>query len=358
MKLLYTLKYFLKSLGSNLIVNILYFLVLPIGLTMFMSSALDSEFRNPIVTSTSSVYITDNDKSDLSDSLTTFIKSDLNNLFDVKSNKDEVSLEVIIPKGYEESFINNKSISIDVMPIDSNGSVYILMKNLLDAYHEQLYLSTIDSDINLNELFAKSSLTTNFIEPINHQSSKGYFAVSMLGYLVILFIMNSVQATYLGDTNGFNKRFNSMPVKRTTLLMYDFIILFAYSFIVLLVYIFANRMLNLAFFNNLSTLIFICLVVSVFMSCTSNFISSFLPKKFGLTLVSVLMFVQTICGGVFFPIENTFIQKLSPLYFITELFNNYNSINIDNSSLLICLGVSILLFLASFLKEKYSWREF
>lgn len=357
MKLLYTIKYFFKSLKSNLLVNFLYFLVLPLALTIFISASLDSEFKNPIITKASNIYITDKDNSDLSKALNKFIDSDLSDLFDVVSNKDDASLEVVIPNGYAESIINNKAVNIDLFPLESS-SIDVLMKNILDSYHEQLYLSNIDSDTNLNVLFAKSSLTTNFIEPVNKQSSREYFAVSMLGYLILLFIMNNIQATYLGDTNGFNKRFHSLPIKRTTLLMHDFVILFIYSFIVLLIYTLTNRYLDIAFFDNLSKLIFICVVVSVFMSCSSNFISVFLPKKFGLPLVSILMCVQVIFGGVFFPIKNTFLQKLSPLYFISDLFNNYSSISVDNSSLLICFSVSILLFLASFLKEKYSWREF
>ncbi|MGL5506660.1 MAG: ABC transporter permease, partial [Paraclostridium sp.] len=339
------------------LVNFLYFLVLPITLTMFMSSALDMKFRNPIITEVSNVYITDNDNSTLSKSLNKFLDSDLSNLFDVISSKEDASLEIVIPKGYEDSIINNKNIVIDINPLESS-SIDILMKNILDSYHEQLYLSTINSDINLNELFAKNSLTTSFIEPIHNQSSKEYFAVSILGYLIILFIMNNVNVTYLGDTNGFNKRFHSMPIKRTTLLMYDFVILFVYSFVVLLLYIFANRLLNIAFLNHFYALIFICVVLSVFMSCACNFISVFLPKKIGLPLLYILMIIEVIFGGAFFPIENVFLQKISPLYFVTNLFNNYNSINIDDSSLLICLSVSVLLFLASFLKEKYSWREF
>lgn len=358
MRLLYTIKYFFKSLKSNLLVNLLYFLVLPLVMTIFMSSMLDMEFTNPIVTEVSPIFITDNDKTTLSKSLSSFINSDLKSLFKIKSNKDAVDLEIVIPSGYEDSIINNKSISIDLIPLKTRGSIDILMKNILDKYHEQMYLSNLDTNTNLNELFAKSSLTTSFIEPINQQSSTEYFAVSMLGYLVILFIMNNIQAGYLSDTNGFNKRFHAMPIKRTTLLIYNSIVLWIYSFVILLLYIFANRILKLAFLENLLPIIFICVIVSIFITCASNFISTFFPKKFGLPLVSILMLVQVIAGGVFFPIDNIIIQKLSPLYLITELFNNYNSINFNSSSTLICLSVSIILFLASFIKEKYSWREF
>lgn len=358
MRLLYTIKYFLKGFKNNIFLNLGYFLVLPLVLAIFMSSIFDMQFKSPIKTEVSPIFVTDNDKTSSSKALIEFINSDLKYLFEIQSTKDDAYLEIVIPDNYEHSIENNKSMYIDLVNLKTNNSIDVLMQNILDKYHEQIYLSKLDSDKNLDELFSKSSLTTNYITSSNNKSAKEYFAVSMLGYLILLFILNNVHIGYLSDTNGFNKRFYSMPIKRTTLLLYDCVILFLYSFVVLMLYILANRFLNMAFLGNLIPLIFICLIVSIFMSCASNFLSVFLPKKLGLPLLYILMIVQTIFGGAFFPIDSIVMQKLSPLYFITDLFNNYNCISTNSSSILICLAFSIILFLASCIKEKYAWREF
>ncbi|MEF9992600.1 MAG: ABC transporter permease [Romboutsia sp.] len=362
MKLLANIKLFIKSIKSNFFVNLIYFLGLPLVLSLVFGNIMNIVFGNPIETEVTPISIVDNDNSIESENFTKFIENDLKDLFQITPKKDSADFEVIIPNNYEESILKSNFTTIEINELKTRGDVLTLLSNIIDNYHENLYTSRLAST-NIGDIFNKTSLETSYVDVDVSMDSQKYFAISMITLLAMIFITNNVAITYLGESNGLSKRIYSLPLKRTTQLIHDTIILWIYSFIFVLAYVLIHRYLKIAFTGNIFLLILICGASSLFIATCSSFITSFLSKTFANIIVTILFIAQIFFGGTFGPISD-FLQKfvqISPLYLINELFTKYS--NFDNFSSLsatfiLCLAVSLVIFMASFVKEKYRWREF
>ncbi|SCI71031.1 ABC-2 family transporter protein [uncultured Clostridium sp.] len=361
MRLLANIKMLFKSLKSNFLITFSTFLLLPLVLSLFLGNILNANFESSISVDPIPIKITDNDKSNASMALKDFIVNDNKNLFYI--NDDDADLNLIIPKNYEKSLNNKKSININIKKLENRGSVDNLLKDIVDDYHENLYLSNLDLDNKSANIFSKPSISTTFIKSAKNQSSNEYYAISMLVFLLLIFMSNNVSANYITQSNGINKRMYSFPIKRTTQLIYDFLISVIYALVFVIIYILINRFLNIAFDENLIYLFIISLVACTFVACVSIFIASFFSKTLGSIIISIIMIIQIILGGIFFPISNglsSFI-KFSPLNLVSELFMKFsinNTLDSVSFTIFIMLILSLVLFLATFIKEKYSWREF
>ncbi|MDY6595707.1 ABC transporter permease, partial [Clostridioides difficile] len=213
-----------------------------------------------------------------------------------------------------------------------------------------------------SKLFNKNSIDTSIINNNVKQSSYEYFALVSLGFLVIIFIMNNILSNYISESKGLSKRLYSMPITRVQFLIYDFVGLWIYSFIFLLLYVLFFRILGITFKGNFAILLLLCALSSYFMTSISTFVTSFFSKKYGTAIVYALLFLQTIFGGIFSMISDTFtkLTSLSPTYLIGELFSNYETFKtIDSIGDLIftCLIISTILIALAIVKEKYKWRE-
>ncbi|WP_243113297.1 ABC transporter permease [Romboutsia sp. Marseille-P6047] len=235
-----------------------------------------------------------------------------------------------------------------------------IAKNIIDNYHEELYFSDVGT----------SFIESKFVDSNISKSSSEYFAISLLGFLIISMIFNNtasgydgeVSNSYIGEYSGLNKRIYSMPISRVSKLILSFVNLFIYSLIFLILYVFINRFLGTAFTGNIFLLIIICLITSIFIASISKFISSFIPKKYGVIITCILSFAELILGGTFVPFYEDLSKfyTLSPTHIINNLFTNYsvydNFSSISTSCILILL-ISSILFILSAIKEKYHWRE-
>lgn len=353
MRLFYSIKFFFKNLKSTFIMNLFSFLILPLAMSLLFINIGETQFQNLNKSSITPIVISDNDKSGSSKSFVNFIDKDLGKLFEITNDKDTSDLEIIIPNNYEESLLNNKETSIEIKKLTTGAMSSNLLKSIIDDYHESLYFVGIETSF-IENSFVKSNLT---------QTSGEYFSIICLTFLVIMFISNVILGNYLYESNGYKKRMLSMPISRATLLVYDFVTLFIYSLIFVLSYILIHRYLNISFTGNLTILIFLSMIISILMSSCSNFISVFFPKKYGQVIVYGLFFAQMILGGMLTPFVDILekFYKLSPLYLISDLltkFVEYNNINSIIKPTLTILLISLVLFGASIIKEKYSWREF
>lgn len=353
MRLFYTIKYFFKSLKSNLLANLFSFLVLPLGMAWLFGMLANTGFQNPNVVEVIPITISDKDNSTYSKSLISFIENDLSTLFKVTSKDDNADLEIIIPNNYEESILDNKSTTIEIKELSTKMQTSSLMKNIINEYHEKLYYKNIPS----------SFIKTTTINGEVKTTSIEYFSVSFLGFLGIMFIVSISNGQYSSEDNGLNKRESSMPISRCTKLIYKFIASSIYILIFILLYLLSFRYFNISFTGNLSTLILLSIITSMFIASVSSFLGVFFSKKYGQIIVYTLMIIEFIFGGIFTPFSDVLsnLSKLSPLYLITNLFtkfNNYNSLEHLLSTIFIILSMSIILLIASLIKEIYSWREF
>lgn len=361
MKLLANIKMLFKSLKNHLLITFGTFLGIPLILSLALGNMLDFAFKNPITIEAVPIKITDNDNSSASKALKDFINNDIKDLFYI--NDADADLNLVIPKNYEESIKNQKPISIIINQSKPKGHVADQLKDIIDGYHENLYLVSLNLDTDTSSIFSKPSIDTTLIKSKEIQSSSEYYAISMLVFLLVMFMSNNVVANYLGESNGLSKRMLSMPIKRTTQIIYDIFISVIYSLIFVILYILINRVLNIAFDENLISLFIVSLVACVFVACTSIFISSFFSKRFGVMFINIIMVIQIILGGTFVPVSDSIyaFSKISPFYLINELFMKFttnNNLSSISSTIFITLVISLLLFIVTFIKEKYSWREF
>ncbi|RDY28784.1 ABC transporter permease [Romboutsia weinsteinii] len=362
MRLFATIKMLFKSIKNTFLLNIVYFIALPLGLAWFMGLVLDSEFNNPIETETTPIVITNNDNSAMSNNLSEFLKEDLSSIVSIVDNEKDADIEIIIPNDYEKNLLSSQACSIDIKELNTKSGIINILQNILDDYHENVYLNSIASSTEVNEIFNKYSLKTSYLEANNTPDSYEYFATSFIVFLVLMFIMNNTAGSYLGESNGLNKRTFSLPISRLSALCYDCIGSSIYSFLFLMLYVIVYRLLNISFDGNFIILTTLCLVSSLLISSCSSFISTFFSKKIGSTVFYIIMILQMIFGGMFIPIDMTSKWiKISPFYLVNDMFSSFNEYNNWESiatSSLICVILSLILFVASAIKEKYSWREF
>ncbi|KPI55332.1 ABC transporter permease [Clostridioides difficile] len=364
MKLYMSVKTMLKGLRSSFILNLIYFLALPLILSWFLGMVTESMFQNPIQTDPTSIVIYDKDNTKLSNNLTTFLKDDLSSVLTVQKEDSKADLKLTIPKGYENNLLDEKSNTINIENLGTHNDITVLLQDILDTYHEKIYLNNSQklSSEELSSLFNKSSIDTSTIKNNVKQDSYEYFALVSLGFLVIIFIMNNILSNYISESKGLSKRLYSMPITRVQFLIYDFVGLWIYSFIFLLLYVLFFRILGITFKGNFAILTLLCALSSYFMTSISSFVTSFFSKKYGTVIVYTLLFLQAIFGGIFSVVNDVFTKftSLSPTYLIGTLFSDYETFKtIDSIGNLIftCLIASTILITLTIIKEKYKWRE-
>lgn len=362
MRLYAQIKLFIKTIKNTFVLHLISYLLLPIALCSFMGMVTSSEFDNPINTEITKIIISDNDTSSMSNHLVNFFEDNLRDIVEVTKDKSDASLEIIIPNNYEKNISNKKSTTIEIKKLDNNSSVATVLQNVIDGYHEKLYLNGLDNS-NINNLFNKSSIETSLVNSNINQSSSEYYAITILAYLAMMFIMNNVIGSYLGESNGLAKRIYSLPISRVRNLFFDCIISWIYSFLFIVLYVLFYKYLGIAFRGNFTLIILLCAITSLFISTTSRFMSSFFSKKIGNILIYTLFIVQTIFGGMLGPVNEftTKFIKLSPIYLINDMFTSFsvnNNLSSFIDSAMICILLSLVLFILSAIKEKYSWREF
>lgn len=364
MKLYISVKTMLKGLKSSFMLNLIYFLALPLLLAGFLGMVTEDMFQNPIKTEPMSIVVYDKDNSKLSNNLTNYLKDDLSSVLKIQKDYSDADLKLTIPKGYENNILKEKSNTLSIEKLGTRDDIAVLLQNILNTYHEKLYLNNFQklSSEEFSKLFNKSSIANSIIKSDTEQNSYEYFALVSLGFLVIIFIMNNILSNYISESKGLSKRLYSMPITRVQFLIYDFVGLWIYSFIFLLLYVLFFRILGITFKGNLATLTLICAISSYFMTSISTFVTSFFSKKYGTFIVYILLFLQTIFGGIFNMISEAFSKfvSLSPTYLIGTLYSDYESFKTLNSIsnlIVTCLIISTILIILSIVKEKYKWRE-
>ena len=364
MKLYGSIKILFKSIKSTFLINLAYFLILPLGLAFFMGMIEEKLYENPIKTDPVPITIVDNDKSTYSAYFKDFCKNNLSEIVKIEKNRDNSDLQVTIPKGYEKHILNKTQTNIEIKELSSINST-ALIQNLFDNYHESIYLSSIENNLNkdnIEEIFNKSSLNTQLIDSNIKQNSYEFFAITMLGFLAIIFITNNVSANYLSDSNGFVKRNYSMPIGRIELLMHDIVTSTIYSFTFILLYAVFFRFLKISFTGNIVILISMIFAISLLISSFTLFLYNFFNKAIGQGIAYALMMAQVLFGGMLSGFSD-FLDKfsnLNPCYIVTEMFTNYkvyNTFSSVSNYFYLCLIISLILIVITSLKVKYSWRE-
>ena len=377
-------KAFLKltfiSIMKNLPNMLLTFSIFPIFLGLIVGYFQKDSFTPSVETPIMSISILDEDNSNQSKNLIDFLNNEQMKQI-IKTDEEEAKYELIIPKGYEASLLNNGESNIEIH-VKKDGSVRRaeILGDIIDRYNEEisqgLYIEDkiVQMDISQEEtkiigekLF--KAYNTKLIENklINTKKSLNsyeYISITFLSYMLFLVLMTTIGGQGMGENEAINNRIMSTPI---TKIQYFNCNQFSFYFLALfmnLLYIMAYRIIGLSFQGSLPIILLIILVQSVFVTSVSGFISVFLKRKFAMVVLYILMLTQLILGVTWTSIESMDVQllkalatKYSPDILISSTYRNYliyNNLDSIKSNLILIIIISLGLYLLSLLKLKWS----
>ncbi|MGL4989725.1 MAG: hypothetical protein ACRC57_00965 [Sarcina sp.] len=178
-KLFSVLKITSKAFGKALPVYILMYLMLPIGLAVFMGVGANIESQK--AHEKIKLEIIDKDNTASSSYLIDYLK-EAN--IDIVGGQDEVAT-LTIPNGYEEKLINNQELEIDLKDNDKGKNNTSVIKKILDIYHKNVYMNNVGSK-NLSLLDESSIVIEKY--DANLQDENALKKDNMLGDIAVGFI--------------------------------------------------------------------------------------------------------------------------------------------------------------------------
>lgn len=361
----------------------LVFAIFPIALGLLMGYFQKDVFTPSVKMSPISIFITDEDNSEASKALMNFLASkELNDVLEVKSEKKDIKSEVIIPKGYGEALNNSVNFNIKINSKKQENKASQTVSKIIDNYNNQVVEAiTIKKNIqnkNISEedkqkLFTdvSSKIYSNYtaegfsgriVNLDKSLSSYEYYSITLFSFMLIMLMMGLSGGAYLEKENGLLKRIMSTSITRVQYFNYSLISSYVCAFILSLMYIMSYKILGLSFNASIGLLLLIIIIQTLLVTCISGFISVFLNKNAGNTIMSIIMFVQIFIGGAFVPMEkvtnNPLLLKLkdfSPDAILTSIYKNlllYNNINSIEKNLIVMIILSVFFYFASILKVK------
>ncbi|MEG0296211.1 MAG: ABC transporter permease [Clostridium sp.] len=347
------LKATLKSLIKSTPINLVFFIGLPVFLTMVMGFVNDSS-ENPIEIEARNVIIEDNDNTQSSSDLKSFLSStNLSSLITITDNKEEAYASIIIPEGFEKSLINNTNSNIEVVELKDKYLLVMTLEEVLKNYLNSYYSGDLTS------ILSTQSITTEYIEPVVAENSYAFYSSSMIGYLIAMLIMTLAGGGYNSEELGLSKRIYASPKSNLQIFLESFIVSLIQSFVLLMGYLLFFKISGISFSGSFPLLLLIAVVCCFTVTSISTVITAFCKKKYGMIIVNSLFFLHIAVGNVFIDFGDN-LSKLSPLSSSQSMFHNYvynGSLESIKSSLLITLGMGIVLFVLSLVKECRYRRE-
>lgn len=151
MRLKAFIKLKLKSVFRELPVMIFTFAIFPIVISSLYGYFQKDMFNPKNEIDRIVIYVEDKDNSKLSNEFIKFLGSNgLEKFIDMKKSKEKAIEEVVIPKGYEKSAIENKKIAIKINEREKDKEVSSkILKDLIDNYNKEMKNNlTIGNNIN------------------------------------------------------------------------------------------------------------------------------------------------------------------------------------------------------------------
>ena len=344
MKALTYIKIQLKNLFSNFQVSILYFIGLPLiigGAMGFINKSLNGgEFKIDTV----KVAIVDEDKSQFSENLVKFLNNDISK--DVLAVVEEdMDGTIVISKGYGENMKGLQNANITIKDNDTSIEKLNTVKSIVDIYNKSVYDSI--KGVNREEVVENIKL-----ESKHQEDPVAFYSVSLIGLVCSMIIMGLSGVNVEKNDKNFNDRVLSTPNSKSKILNLKYITYFIYSFLSISAYCFIYRFSGEAFTGNLIQLLIIIAMASFLITSLVIFLITMLTEKYA-KIAAMALFMLPILGGGMFTPKSNFLSKITPTYYISEVFSSYERMgNIKESMIIVftIIIVGILLYAASIVK--------
>ncbi|MDV4152738.1 ABC transporter permease [Clostridium sp. AL.422] len=347
MKLLYYTKITLKGMLSNAAVTIAFFILFPVLLAGFMGFMQNSLHENPLKLNILKISIADNDNSNMSKNLVSFLGSnDMRELVEV--NDKESDVEIVIPKGYEESVVSLEKNEIKINKLEEGYTNSTnTLKTILDKYHQGLYVSLSGGSTEaLNNITGKSVIENINITTGKTSTSYEVLSSSMIGFVISMLIFSFIQGNYTEASINMDRRIFSTPISRTKYFYYSSFALLIYSVIIVSAYVFFFRIAGISFTGSLLPLIALILVSAILIVSIIKCVYELFGANYG-KVIGGLVFALPILGMEAFTGEGNALKVLAPTHYITKLFNVYNlngNFNSNIKDLIFIVILSVVLF--------------
>lgn len=376
------LKAFLKLTAISTVKNsprlLLTFAIFPIFMGLVMGYFQKDYFTPSVEMPIMNVNIVDKDNAVQSKNLMDFLNSEeMKKIIEIN---EDAKYELIIPKGYEASLLNNSESNIEIH-VKKDGSVRRaeILGDIIDRYNKEiskgLYIEDkigkMDTSQEEIETLGEKILSVYNIELIENKSinvkksltSYEHTSITFLSYMLFLALMSAVGSTDMEQNDAIYNRIMSTPITKIEYFNCNQTSFYFLALFMNLLYIMAYRITGLSFQGSLPILILIIMAQSVLVTALSGFITVFLKKKFAMMLLNVLMLMQLILGVTWISIESLDMQflkglatKYSPDILISSTFRNYliyNNLDSIKFNLILIIGVSAVLYILSLLKLKW-----
>ncbi|QQK07868.1 ABC transporter permease [Miniphocaeibacter halophilus] len=343
-----TLKQFYSTIKKNFASYFFTFLVMPIGLSLLLSSFNTSLFSGEIETNPLSITIKDKDKSDYSKILEkTFEDKEMKKFFKVEEKGDYL---ITIPKEFENEILESGKFNITVETIGNNSSIFGLetIESVLNSIGNGIVKSIENNKISqsLNEENLKEKVFNDLtqiqntaflenrkIESSSKLTSQSFYAMTLMQFLFLNYLVSAVVGSKkLSETTALFQRIDMLPVNK---IKYNLVDTFGDSFILILfafVYILIYRVLGKAFTENLGMYFIAILIISITVGFIL-FLFKNIKKEVAIVIANIAMYLQLVFGGMLGPVEKLFsgtiMEKLSNInfnkIFLDPLMNAFNN---------------------------------
>ncbi|EPY2275984.1 ABC transporter permease [Clostridium sporogenes] len=392
MRLKAFIKLKLKSVFSELPIMIFTFAIFPIVLSSLYGYFQKDMFNPKNEIDKIAICVEDKDNSKLSNEFIKFLGSDeLEKFIDIKKDKEKAIEEVIIPKGYEKSIIEDKEITIKINEREKDKEVSSkILKDLIDNYNKELKNNlTIGNNINKMDISKekkdllvkeisekiiktyKKDVIKNFIvKSTRNLTSYEYYSVSILSFMFIVTIMSLCNEYYEEKKKSIFQRTLSTSISKVEYFNYSLVSWYIFAVLFNSIYVLSYRFLGLSFKGNIGLLLLIVLTKSLLeVAISSVIIAFFKEQKIAVICLNTLIILSVSLGGVFYPLEkviNSFnkifraITNFAPNVLIIKTYKSfliYNSFEAIRYYLITFIFISIVLYSISLLKVNIKWGD-
>jgi len=381
MKLFAFIKSAYKSTVKNFLPLLFTFSIFPIILGLITGYFNQHMFVPSVNMPIIPVKIVDEDRSEESRNLISFLESEkMKKVVEIREEGEEEYI-ITIPAGYEKSLLDNEKIPVKI-DVSDNGSTRqgSILAEMIDKYNEERHFSlriqqNIEGKFNterekqelyqniygkFSNIYANSLIENIIITTRKSLTSYEHFSITFQSYMLLVAILSLINGEYLIRENEIYSRIMAAPITETE--YFNCNLVSSYIFVILfnLLYVLTYRLLGLSFTGSLSLLIIIVLVQSLLGTVLSALLSSFLDKRLALGIVNALIVIKLIIGVTYGPLSRigdgvlaNIVDKYSPDALIVNTYRNY-LIYGDFSSikfgLLSMVLVSMVIYAISFVR--------
>lgn len=219
-------------------VTAIVILLMPLLLAVFMSFVQSNSFQNNAVFVPEPITIVDEDDTEVTGFITQMFEEELADYFKVASDETPM-FTVTIPSGYTEGLAD------EVQPMEVHAAMNAsitdgeilsdILSRITRELREQATLSQTFSVQGLSpaeqqDIFTRLSVITTqqLWEPVEYRgpdayTSHEYYSITLVGFLLAIFISSVLQSKVSEQTLAFRKRYSAAPVSRKTMLFINII---------------------------------------------------------------------------------------------------------------------------------------